>query len=188
MSTDSNRLQRAQVYQEIHKACLETRDATRQIEWLINGALWAGIVVAAGHVAGHVDLAWLGWWHILTAGVVGGCLHFVLWQYWIESSELKDLELARLNLELAYVALEGRGLPKVERDKLAAVRRSVLERTDPALRSGRLKRFKWAILECLTTTVLMVAALCFLSRVPWTGEDCTDVGAVLQSGGAASPP
>lgn len=174
---DATAVERAKIYRELHRDHLDSLNATRHIEWIVNGALWAGVVLVAGQVAGHVDLSWLRWRQIVWAGFGAGVLHYLLWMYPIQSSENADGEMAREHLQLTHLALRGRDLgSRAERAAaIGEIGNSLPTRTNTSIYRrfgswflrGWLSGYEWALIECGTTAMLVCGVLAFLKKTPW---------------------
>jgi len=164
------------LYRELHRDFLDRNNATRNIEWIVNGALWAGIVLVAGQIANHVDIGNWSWYAILLAGIVLGILHFLLWMYPIQCSENADGFLAHRYRIYTHLALldEDLKLPKEDeaREKrLQSFQESLPNREDENWYKksfgNKGEKFGWAIVECATTTILICGVLFFLKFVEW---------------------
>ena len=171
---DKNGIQRAEIYQQIHKDYLDRYNSTRQIEWIVNGALWAGIVIVGGQIAGHVDLyhKFTGW-EVVVLGVIGGLLHYALWMYPIQSSENADNNMIEKYLKLTHLALRGSDLENQTESKklsqeLFRFDTSIYKRFCKWFLKGILDRFDWAVIESIITAVLIWIVLTFLNNNIWT--------------------
>lgn len=173
---ESNAMSRAAIYRELHRDYLDQFNATRQIEWLINGALWAGIILAGGYLIDRITLIGSPWWIWPLAPSVAFVLHFLLWMYPIQFSENRSAALAEAYQALVHRELNGR-LPTGEKpEKLVAD--NLPDHSDdvffPAierlLRRGGLPGMSWAVCESTTTAVLVLLVMTFLRVAPVAGN------------------
>lgn len=110
ITPDNDRTARAELYRNTRRDFIDKLNVTRQIEWLFNGALWAGLVASPYFVGGHVDLATVS--RCVLAGIASlvAAMHCALWMWPMKSSQVRDQGYARIYLWLMHLALEGRDM------------------------------------------------------------------------------
>jgi hypothetical protein len=170
-----SRAERAAIYRELHRDYLDRFNATRQIEWIVNGALWAGIVLVGGQLADHVEVRNWPCCSILLAGLAAGAIHFFVWMYPIQYSENADIGLIRTYRKYAHSELGDRVETVSEEfgnhpSALRKFAKSIPEREDKNLLNTLFGKMAWPIVECATTSILIWTVLFFLKFVEWKGK------------------
>jgi hypothetical protein len=170
----SGRVDRAAIYRELHRDYLDQFNATRQIEWLINGALWAGILLAGSQLMGRITLAGRPWWIWFAVPSVAFLLHFLMWMYPIQFSENRSASVAeayraRVHRELDTDATEA-GVGEIPVGAtLPEPGDNVFFRTvDALLRRVGLSGMSWAVWESVITALLVLLVMMFLRVMPPT--------------------
>lgn len=167
----ANALSSAMLYQAFHRDYIDRFNATRRIEWIINGALWGGIIVAGGYLAGRVNAAeWPTLTPLLTALRIG-LTHFFFWMIPIQASENRDMKVARQYRVLAHLALNGEEdlVPSDEAEREAFFEQNArrFPRADDTVIYGLWPRgYIWSVIESATTFILVLAVSLFLRYVP----------------------
>ena len=153
---------RAAIYRELHRDYLDRFNATRRIEWIVNGGLWAGILLVGGRLAGHLDTIFLSWPEIVGASIAVGFMHFILWMLPIARSESADVALANEYRIYTHLALTGEDLTlSHDRSERSTALANAENRFPSRLSPGAgesvvpMKMKYWLWLECGTTSLLL---------------------------------
>jgi hypothetical protein len=102
---------RARIYVSLRDSIHQRRESTRRVEWLVDGALWAGILLAVAKMPPEAAcfVKTLPWCAIVLSAVGAGLLHFGLWMVPIHLSQSYARACADAYMVLALDAMQGAG-------------------------------------------------------------------------------
>ncbi|HZP41952.1 MAG TPA: hypothetical protein VFD84_10635 [Candidatus Binatia bacterium] len=159
----------AEMYAGVCESYQVRRESSRRVEWIVNAALWAGIVAASLKTPKDaVDVlhssGWVARWIVVIGGVVVGVFHFILWELPMYLSQRYAQDGSDLYLALALKTLKGEvwtpPAPKPRRNWIKKVREHIPLPPQTALRAWRTPA-----LQSLITGLLAAGALSFLRFV-----------------------
>jgi hypothetical protein len=162
--------ERAQVYVSLRDSFQRRRESTRRIEWLVNGALWAGILLAA--IKAPTDAACLiraaSPCVIFLIVITVGLAHWLLWMWPMHSSQSYARTCADAYMVLALDALHGgrdAELLQKWRNRTTAPRPEEIRNQLPQPADTLLKGARYAAYQSLVTAVLSGATLTYVKLV-----------------------
>ncbi len=168
--------ERAQLYRELHRDFIDRFNKTRDIEWIINAALWTAIIFVGYGLYGHVSTGSIPWWLFFVLPPVAWLVHFGLWMFAIQTEEDIDQHRAEGYRVLVHLALEDQDLAvlhKSPKELQATLEDSVKNLPDHPYRARFQEpiRFyggiRWSIIECAVTAVLILVVILLLEFIPY---------------------